>query len=224
MEANDPPPDELPADPIAARNLLNTVNVPILKQWCKYFGLTLKKNVKRAGVLKVLIAYYDQARDEAAAVPSDSGGESCADEGDESSDKDAVDIEVVETEVSDVDEVVVPPEFVEVVCATQEKFVDTDIKPVLFALQLFTQKKEASVSNNKFRSIPVLEGKKVIADIQCPVNIRCQLKVNFKKDFYPTKARLTNLMAMTNGAVASVGDFVDSSVIKDIEELIKKKG
>ena len=170
----------------------------------------------------MLIDYYDQARDEAAAAPPDTAGEPCSDDGEESLGLDAVDTEV-DTEVADVDEVVVPPEFVDVVHATQEKFADTDIQPVLFALQLFSQKKQASVPNNKYKSIPVLEGKTLIGDLQYPVNIHCQVKANFKKDFHPTKARLTNLMAMTNAVVASVGDYVDSAVIKDIEGLIKKR-
>ena len=54
MDTNDPPPGELPADPEAALRLLNTVNVPKLKQWFPHLGLKLPKRVKRAGVLKVL--------------------------------------------------------------------------------------------------------------------------------------------------------------------------
>ena len=54
MDVNDPPPQELPADPDAANVFLDTVNAVILRRWCKVLGLRLKRNVKRAGLLKVL--------------------------------------------------------------------------------------------------------------------------------------------------------------------------
>ena len=222
MDTNDPPPKELPADPEAALRLLNAVNVPKLKQWCKSNGLTIKKNSRRAGILKVLIDYYEQVRVEAAAAPPETAGEPSSDDDEESSGLDAVDTEV-STEVADVEEVVVPAEYVDVVHATREKFADTDIQPVVFALELFSQKIQASLPNKKYKSIPVLEGKRLIGDLLCPVDIRCQGRANFKKDFYPTKVRLTNLIAMTNAVAASVGDYVDSAAIKDIEGLLKKR-
>ena len=106
MDTNDPPPKELPADPEAALRLLNAVNVPKLKQWCKSNGLTIKKNSRRAGILKVLIDYYEQVRVEAAAAPPETAGEPSSDDDEESSGLDAVDTEV-STEVADVEEVVV---------------------------------------------------------------------------------------------------------------------
>ena len=49
MDVNDPPPQELPADPDAANVFLDTVNAVILRRWCKVLGLRLKRNVKELG-------------------------------------------------------------------------------------------------------------------------------------------------------------------------------
>ena len=106
MDVNDPPPQELPADPDAANVFLDTVNAAILRRWCKALGFRLKRNVKRAGLLKVLLAHYEKARNGAATVMSESADEVGGGKGDDSLDSNAADVEV-----EDAAELIIPPEF-----------------------------------------------------------------------------------------------------------------